>query len=84
MEGRNREVRRLLGVSGLKVSRLKRVRYGSVFIPSVIKAGQFRELPASEVKDLYSSAGLNYRPSKTYQQQKSQQHPGKRFSRGRR
>jgi 23S rRNA pseudouridine2605 synthase len=84
MEGRNREVRRLWESQGLKVSRLKRVRYGNVFIPSVIKVGQFRELPSSEVKDLYSLAGLNYRPSKTYQQQKSSQHPGKRFSRARR
>jgi 23S rRNA pseudouridine2605 synthase len=84
MEGRNREVRRLWESQGLKVSRLKRVRYGSVFIPSVIKAGQFRELPASEVKDLYALAGLRYRPSKTYKQQNSKQHPGKSFSRNRR
>lgn len=84
MEGRNREVRRLWESQGLKVSRLKRVRYGNVFIPSVVKVGQFRELPASEVKDLYTLAGLNYRPSKTYKQQNSQQHPGKRFSRNRR
>lgn len=79
LEGRNREVRRLWESQGVKVSRLKRVRYGNVFIPSVIKVGQFRELPVSEVKDLYSLVGLNYRPSKTYKQ-----HSGKSFSRSRR
>ena len=64
MEGRNREVRRLWESQGVKVSRLKRVRYGNVFISSTVKAGQFRELPASEVKELYGLAGLKYRPSK--------------------
>jgi 23S rRNA pseudouridine2605 synthase len=64
LEGRNREVRRLWESQGVTVSRLKRVRYGSVFIPSVIKVGQFRELPASEVKELYKIVGLTYRPVK--------------------
>ncbi|MDC1436394.1 23S rRNA pseudouridine(2605) synthase RluB [Gammaproteobacteria bacterium] len=84
LEGRNREVRRLWESQGVKVSRLKRVRYGNVFIPSVIKVGQFREMPASEVKELYSLAGLSYRPSKSYKQQNSKQHSGKSFSRSRR
>jgi len=70
LEGRNREVRRLWESQGVKISRLKRVRYGNVFIPSVIKVGQFRELPASEVKDLYKLAGLKFRPAKSYKQQK--------------
>jgi 23S rRNA pseudouridine2605 synthase len=53
MEGRNREVRRLWESQGLTVSRLKRVRYGSFFIPSAIKAGQYRELKTKESKELY-------------------------------
>ena len=48
LEGRNREVRRLWEAQGLKVSRLKRVRYGSILIPSFVKAGKFVELPAAE------------------------------------
>ena len=44
MEGRNREVRRLWESQGLTVSRLKRVRYGEVFIPSKVKQGQWVEL----------------------------------------
>jgi 23S rRNA pseudouridine2605 synthase len=69
MEGRNREVRRLWESQGVKVSRLKRVRYGNVFIPSVVKVGQYRELAVNDMKDLYKLAGLNYRPSKTFKQQ---------------
>ncbi len=56
MEGRNREVRRLWESQGLTVSRLKRVRFGSFFIPSAIKAGQYRELKPKESKELYRMA----------------------------
>jgi 23S rRNA pseudouridine2605 synthase len=58
MEGRNREVRRLWESQGLTVSRLKRVRYGDVFIPSKVKQGQWIELEPKEVKGLYRMAGL--------------------------
>lgn len=62
MEGRNREVRRLWESQGLRVSRLKRVRYGKILIPSFVKAGKFVELPVAEVKMLYQQAGLRWRP----------------------
>jgi 23S rRNA pseudouridine2605 synthase len=65
LEGRNREVRRLWESQGVKVSRLKRVRYGNIFMPSTVKVGQFRELLAKEVKELYTLAGLKYRPVKS-------------------
>ena len=58
MEGRNREVRRLWESQGLTVSRLKRVRYGDVFIPSRVKQGQWIELEPKEVKSLYRMASL--------------------------
>jgi len=58
MEGRNREVRRLWESQGLTVSRLKRVRYGELFIPSKIKKGQWQELGDTEVGKLYRMAGL--------------------------
>ena len=58
MEGRNREVRRLWESQGLTVSRLKRVRYGDVFIPSKVKQGQWVELESKEVKGLYRMAGM--------------------------
>jgi 23S rRNA pseudouridine2605 synthase len=58
MEGRNREVRRLWESQGLTVSRLKRVRYGELFIPSKIKKGQWQELGPGEVATLYRMANL--------------------------
>ncbi|MFV8817090.1 23S rRNA pseudouridine(2605) synthase RluB [Haliea sp. E17] len=58
MEGRNREVRRLWESQGLTVSRLKRVRYGEVFIPSRVKQGQWVELDPKEVQSLYRMADL--------------------------
>lgn len=61
MEGRNREVRRLWEAQGVKVSRLKRVRYGNLIIPSFVKAGKFVELPAAETKSLYQLAGLRWK-----------------------
>ena len=52
MEGRNREVRRLWENQGLQVNRLKRVRYGCIFLPSFLKQGHFVELGQKEVDDL--------------------------------
>jgi len=53
MEGRNREVRRLWESQNVQVSRLKRVRFGKIFLPSKLKQGQWMQMPASEMKDLY-------------------------------
>ncbi len=88
LEGRNREVRRLWESQGVKVSRLKRVRYGNIFMPSTVKVGQFRELLAKEVKELYTLAGLKYRPVKSVINKRQARHTlaGKsrsRFRKGR-
>ena len=58
MEGRNREVRRLWESQGVTVSRLKRVRFGDVFLPSKLKKGQWLELPQRDVDVIYQMAGL--------------------------
>jgi 23S rRNA pseudouridine2605 synthase len=58
MEGRNREVRRLWESQGLTVSRLKRVRYGDLFVPSKVKKGQYQELASNEINGLYRMAGM--------------------------
>lgn len=52
MEGRNREVRRLWESQGVQVNRLKRVRYGCIFLPSALKQGHYVELGQKEVDDL--------------------------------
>jgi 23S rRNA pseudouridine2605 synthase len=59
MEGKNREVRRLWESQGVMVSRLKRVRYGHVFIPSKTKSGRWSDVETSEVKRLYETVGLS-------------------------
>ena len=58
MEGRNREVRRLWESQGIQVNRLKRVRYGDIFLPSKLKQGQCTEMPYKEVEMLYKMADL--------------------------
>lgn len=63
MEGRNREVRRLWESQGLTVSRLKRVRFGSVFIPSKLKKGQWMELNGKDLTVLYEMAKLEPKTS---------------------
>lgn len=52
MEGKNREVRKIWESQGLQVSRLKRVRFGPIFIPSTVKRGSFEELSKAEVSKL--------------------------------
>jgi 23S rRNA pseudouridine2605 synthase len=51
-EGRNREVRRMLGAIGHTVSRLMRVRYGPLALPPGLKRGQLRELRPDAVAAL--------------------------------
>ncbi|WP_219064529.1 23S rRNA pseudouridine(2605) synthase RluB [Pseudomonas sp. UMAB-08] len=58
MEGRNREVRRLWESQGLVVSRLKRVRYGPVFLNSDLPMGRWREMSQYEVDVLSAEVGL--------------------------
>ncbi|MBT8061170.1 MAG: rRNA pseudouridine synthase [Xanthomonadales bacterium] len=58
LEGRNREVRRLWASQGITVSRLKRVRYGAVFLPKRLRMGQFSELDVRDYTVLREDVGL--------------------------
>ena len=62
LEGRNREVRRLWASQGLTVSRLKRVRYGAVFLPKRLHMGDWSELTAKDHKVLREDVGLGALP----------------------
>lgn len=57
-EGRNRLVRRLWDSQGVEVSRLMRVGYGPVALPTGIKAGGYYELSPAEVKVLARAVDL--------------------------
>jgi 23S rRNA pseudouridine2605 synthase len=59
-EGRNREVRRLFEALHLTVSRLMRVRFGPISLPSHLKRGQMRELDDAEIVRLF--AALEFQP----------------------
>ena len=59
LEGRNREVRRLWDSQGLTVSRLKRVRYGAVFLPKRLRMGEWSELTEKDHRVLREDVGLS-------------------------
>lgn len=62
MEGRNREVRRLWASQGVRVSRLKRVRYGAVFLPHRLRMGEWSELSPEDHQILREDVGLPAEP----------------------
>ena len=62
LEGRNREVRRLWASQDLTVSRLKRVRYGAVFLPKRLRMGDWSELTPRVHQVLREDVGLKPLP----------------------
>ena len=57
-EGRNREVRKLFEAVGLTVSRLIRIRYGSVVLPRGLRRGVCVDLSEDDVRLLRRLTGL--------------------------
>ncbi|MFW5815947.1 MAG: pseudouridine synthase [Wenzhouxiangella sp.] len=62
LEGRNREVRRLWEAVGVQVARLKRVRFGPVFLPAAVRPGRYQELSPQDHRVLREDAGLPPQP----------------------
>src|SRR5205814_2468297 len=56
-EGRNREVRKLFDEIGLTVSRLIRIRYGTVVLPRGLKRGVWVDLGDEDVRAIRRLAG---------------------------
>ena len=57
--GKNREVRSLWESQGFEVSRLKRISYGPVFLPSFVRPGNYTYLSEKEVAQLANLVNLN-------------------------
>ena len=57
-EGRNREVRRLWESQGVQVSRLTRVRYGTILLPRNVRLGKIWDIEPVEAKSLADLAGI--------------------------
>jgi len=63
MEGRNREVRRLWEAVGAQVARLKRVRFGPVFMPKGLRPGHYQMLTDKDHRILREDVGLKSTPA---------------------
>lgn len=74
MEGRNREVRRLFESQELTVSRLKRVRYGCIFLPKSVPVGTWTELGQKDVDQLADLVGLPSKPVRQLNPQEAAKH----------
>ena len=57
--GKNREVRSLWESQGFDVSRLKRISYGPVILPSFVRPGNYSYLSEKEVAQLANMVNLN-------------------------
>ena len=52
MSGKNREVRKIFNAVGLEISRLKRTRFGPIFLPSSLQKGSYIELSSKEIDSI--------------------------------
>lgn len=81
-EGRNREVRRLWESQGVQVSRLSRVRYGTVIMPRSIRVGRIWDVAPEELQALINYAGIRGVPLELVNQRRAGQAGRKPDKRG--
>lgn len=72
-EGKNREIRRLFESCRLMVSRLKRVRFGPVVLPSRLPRGKYEPLSEKDARSLYRLLNL---PAPPHQKADGRQRKG--------
>ncbi|MBZ8143296.1 23S rRNA pseudouridylate synthase B, partial [Rubrivivax gelatinosus] len=83
-EGRNREVRKLFDAVGHAVSRLIRIRYGSVVLPKGLKRGVWVDLSEQDVRSLRRMTGVGEpRPAEAEGAADRGERGGRRGKRGR-
>ena len=71
-EGRQREVRRLWESQGVEVSRLKRVRYGSVALPSYVRVTEYMDLSPVDIAKLGKLVDMKFKPTALTPQEQEQ------------
>lgn len=75
-EGRNRQVRRIWESQGITVSRLIRIRFGSLRLDKGMKAGEYRKLNPGELNRLLNETGLPpIKPNRTGKKKRSSAFP---------
>jgi len=57
-EGRTREVRRLWESQDVEVNRLKRISYGPIELPSIVRKSEFIELDPKQVASLFNAVKM--------------------------
>lgn len=62
-EGKNREVRRMFEALGLTVSRLIRVRFGDLLLPTTLRRGRWVEMEPLEALSYLQALGLRQSPA---------------------
>ena len=77
-EGRNREVRKLFEAVGCTVSRLIRVRFGSVILPRHLRAGRFEDVMGDEARALMRGVGLDRPPPAPHSRATAQRRSARR------
>ena len=81
--GKNREVRSLWESQGFEVSRLKRISYGPVILPSFVRQGNYTYLSEKEVAQLANLVNLDIAlPNDLTLQKKSQRNERRLRSKG--
>ena len=82
-EGRYREVRRIWDAVGHTVSRLKRVRYGTIKLTRDIKRGTHSKIAPKQLEKLVASAGLQNEFAESLYSSRSDSKAARNSARGR-